>query len=108
MQVAVWASVVPLAAISVVAVRRERVRSARPIVRGLGMLALLCLTMVTVVLWPLFYVGADTYLGAVNPDYTASFQDNEFLWTHSVLDLTSPTNSYRPFESSNISASARF
>jgi len=63
------------------------------------------------VLWPLFYIGADTYLAAVNPDYIATFFDLHHLKSSSLSAETAPVqNSYSYFETlaGNLSKSARF
>ncbi len=72
---------------------------------------LLSLPMLVFVLWPLFYVGAETYLAAVNPDYIATFFDLHHLKTNSLNAQTIPhQNSYSYFETlaGNLSKSARF
>ncbi len=59
--------------------------------------ALLCL------LWPFFVVGADTYLGTVNPDFTFGLSDAYFV--HDRLSNTvgpvSAENSYAPFDNAS-------
>src|SRR5688572_23053354 len=47
----------------------------RAMVKGMWPTLPLCLGGVCLALWPLFVVGAETYLGAVNPDYTATLFD---------------------------------
>ena len=49
--------------------------SARTLSRVIGLSA----TAIVFTLWPLFYVGAETYLGAVNPDFKATLDDLHFL-----------------------------
>ncbi len=82
----------------------------RDLIRQFAQGFVLSSTMLVVTLWPLFYVGV-THLGAVNPDYFASFRDNHFLQNASVLERGSLTlDSYSPFFSSigNLQVSARF
>jgi hypothetical protein len=67
--------------------------------------------MLVCVLWPLFYVGAETYLAAVNPDYIATFFDLHHLKGSSLsAETVSHQNSYSYFETlaGNLSKSARF
>jgi len=67
--------------------------------------------MLICVLWPLFYVGAETYLAAVNPDYIATFFDLHHLKGSSLsAETASHQNSYSYFETlaGNLSKSARF
>jgi len=72
----------------------------------------LILPMALVTLLPLFYFGAQTYLGAVNPDYFAGLVDNYYLAQgHSVvsfLPVTRDTYFPIPYLAGHISASARF
>jgi hypothetical protein len=100
-----------MAAVSVGAWFCARPRDSWSALRGgLWKVLLLSAPMVIVVLWPLFYIGAETYLGAVNPDYFASFRDNYLLRTASVFDFSRPPdNTYAPFTSAgSITPSARF
>ena len=72
---------------------------------------LLPLPLLLVMLWPLFYVGAETYLAAVNPDYIATFFDLHHLKEHSLnADAAPHENSYSYFATlaGNLSKSARF
>jgi hypothetical protein len=49
-------------------------------------------------LWPLFYVGAQTYLGSVNPDYMATLRDLDYLEEHSLTEVKREhTNTYSHF-----------
>lgn len=76
-----------------------------------GQLLWLTATVFLVLLWPLFYYGADTYLGAVNPDYFAGLVDNSYLLhSKSVFEFEKGTNNSYPidFISGSISASGRF
>lgn len=72
----------------------------------------LMLPMALLVLAPLFYFGAKTYLGAVNPDFFAGLADVYYLMEgHSVTTFTSLIgDSFYPLPSTagSVSASARF
>jgi hypothetical protein len=85
--------------------RRDRPLSAALRVFGLSASAMLF------TLWPLFYVGADTFLGAVNPDFTANLFDLHFLEAH-ALDAEpirqSHTDAYFEDVTGTLGKSARF
>lgn len=49
-------------------------------------IVIVTLPIVVFILWPLFYIGTETFLGAVNPDYFAGLFDNIFLLNHSTLE----------------------
>lgn len=74
--------------------------------------AWLILPMVGIILFPLFYFGAKSYLGAVNPDYFAGLVDNYYLLKgHSVANFTAlSTNTYSPMDiiAGTVNPSARF
>jgi hypothetical protein len=57
----------------------------------------LALPLALCILWPMFYAGADTYLGSVNTDFTYSLFDNYYLETHSVTSFnrTARKDTYR-------------
>ena len=65
-----------------------------------------------VTLLPVFIYGAETYLGAVNPDYFAGVMDNYFLQKGFAVTSFSPTvgDTFYPIDhvSGHLSASARF
>jgi hypothetical protein len=106
-----WPGFIALLTISALAHRRcVPAHSPKDILRGFGEIGLLSLPMLVVVLWPVFYVGADTYLGAVNPDYFASFTDNYYLWSHAADSVGGDPDSFSPFYSGagSIRPSARF
>ena len=78
---------------------------------GLGHLLGLTAPMLVLLFWPLFANGADTYLGAVNPDYFAGLVDNYFLLGgHSVADFTKGHDTFHPLDymAGSISSSGRF
>ena len=106
-----WIAFVCLSALSLAALfyapARERWGD---VVRGAGSVFLLSATMLVVILWPLFYVGAETYLGAVNPDYFSSLQDNGYLKNHSTVDRTREYDTYVPvsYGAGALLPSARF
>jgi len=66
--------------------------------------------IIIVILWPLFYIGSETFLGAVNPDYFAGLFDNEFLLTHSSLQQSLESYEYSYVNSmiGHMPPSARF
>ena len=80
----------------------------RDLVRSLGLM----LPMALLTLFPLFYFGADTYVGAVNPDFFAGVVDNYYLLEgHSVTTFAGTlADSFYPVEraAGHITASARF
>lgn len=84
----------------------------RALARDLRLALVLVLPMAVVTLWPLFHFGADTYVGAVNPDYFAGLMDNYYLLKgHSVTTFAaSMSDSFYPIEYSagHLSPSARF
>ncbi|OQW88995.1 MAG: hypothetical protein BWK78_07915, partial [Thiotrichaceae bacterium IS1] len=76
----------------------------RDVFRGLREVFLLSLPICIFILWPLFYVGAETFQASVNPDWFASLQTNHYLKNNSLnwfgnLD----TDHYRPFFSGAMS-----
>lgn len=82
-----------------------------PMVRGSLPTLTVSLLATGCALWPLFYVGAATFLGAVNPDYTATFFDIHFLRKSPlVASVPYSVESYSYFESvaGRIATSARF
>ena len=77
----------------------------------LAQIFMLCGPLILVLLWPFFTYGADTFLGAVNPDYFAGLIDHYFLLKgRSVSDFTRGTDTYFPIDylAGSISPSARF
>ena len=83
------------------------------VLSGIGKALLLSLPISIFTLFPLFIIGADTYLGSVNPDWFFALRDNYFLVNESenALSTTGETiSSYTPFtfNAGNISLSARF
>ena len=106
-----WVSLVALLAITLLAAWTYRGQDSRSdLVRNLRTILLLCAPVTVVVLWPLFYVGSDTYLGAVNPDYFATFKDNVYLLDHSIVDRSYTFDDSSPFfsEAGTLPPSARF
>ncbi|HUQ26983.1 MAG TPA: hypothetical protein VM051_00230 [Usitatibacter sp.] len=90
--------------------RRGRLRGARVRARVLQM-AILIIPLEAALLWPFFVNGADTYLGAVNPDYFAGLVDDYFLQKgHSVADFTKGRDTFHPLDylAGSISSSGRF
>lgn len=86
-------------------------RPPRPTARGVASAVGLSLVAMVCVLWPLFYIGAATYAGAVNPDYTATLYDIHFLDDHAVMDgISKHTDSYGYFKdlAGGVGQSARF
>ncbi|MBI2756927.1 MAG: hypothetical protein HYX52_09490 [Chloroflexi bacterium] len=111
MSVSIWLGLALLLVVGMLSYWRVRPRDSwRDVASGLGLAALLSGTAAIVILWPLFYVGADTYLGAVNPDYFASFRDNYYLGDNPITATGAEANSYAPFvsQAGNIRLSARF
>lgn len=83
----------------------------RNVIKGVLQIGVLCSTVILVLLWPLFYSGIDTYLGAVNPDYFAGMVDNIFLLDNrSVFDFARGADTYSPidYHAGSISSSGRF
>ncbi len=84
----------------------------RSVARDARRSVLLVAPMALVTLLPFFFYGADTYLGAVNPDYFAGVVDNYFLMNgHSVATFSgNRSTSFYPIEyiAGHLSASARF
>jgi hypothetical protein len=81
------------------------------LVRKAVQLFILSVTVLAVLLWPFFFHGADTYLGAVNPDYFAGLVDNRYLLQgKSVFEFTRGNDTFFPIEyiSGSISSSGRF
>jgi hypothetical protein len=89
---------------------RRPANEARKAASGLRKSFLLSLTLMVIVLWPMFHVGADTFLGAVNPDYFASLIDNNFLRDNPITSRSSLYESYHPVMSieGRLPISARF
>jgi hypothetical protein len=89
-----------------------RRRPTAEMVRGLWPVLPLGLVATAVALWPLFVVGAETYLGAVNPDYMATLVDIHYLETHPLraqpLSKTMYSYSYVKNVMGGIGISARF
>jgi hypothetical protein len=80
-------------------------------VRKTGELFILSVTVLVALLWPFLFHGADTYLGAVNPDYFAGLVDNRYLLQgNSVSEFTRGSDTFYPVEyiSGSISSSGRF
>ncbi len=73
---------------------------------------LLCVPLVLFVFWPMFVLGADTYLGSVNTDYTYSLFDNHYLEKNPITSFNRGwrTDTYRYTDSNSGKAlfSARF
>ena len=100
-------------ATGVLAWRDRRSPAAAPrslAIRAREMLVLMAPLMVFM-LWPFFLDGADTYLGAVNPDYFAGLVDDYFLLKgHSIADFTKGRDTFQPLDymAGSISSSGRF
>jgi hypothetical protein len=77
-----------LAVLSGLAAWRRRIDTARSAAKRLLRALALGLPIILVILWPLFWVGADTFIGANNPDWFASFVDIHFLMENSVRTLS--------------------
>jgi hypothetical protein len=96
---ALWISLATLSAISVAAFFTMHPRESwKDLGKGAGAIGLLSATMVLFALWPFFYIGADTYLGAVNPDFTFAFKDQYYTKNHVATSSGSPVDTYAPFE----------
>lgn len=82
------------------------------LLRDMRLALVLMLPMALVTLLPLFFYGADTYLGAVNPDYFAGLVDNYFLLKgHSIStfgSISRDTSYPIDYIAGHLSASARF
>jgi hypothetical protein len=80
--------------------------------RDLWRSLILMLPMGLLTLFPFFYLGAETYVGAVNPDFFAGVVDNYYLLQgHSVTTFASTlADSFHPVEraAGHITASGRF
>jgi hypothetical protein len=78
--------------------------------RTVGLACVLTVPTLLVTLWPLFYIGADTYLGNINPDYFASLRDLHFFLDSSVADRGTGADTYHSFwsDAGKSSPSARF
>ncbi|PYQ45080.1 MAG: hypothetical protein DMF77_05350 [Acidobacteria bacterium] len=87
-------------------------RPTMAMVRGLWPTLPVSLAATAIGLWPLFAVGATTFLGAVNPDYTATLVDLHYLETHPVQaappSRTQYTYSYFHNVMGGIGVAARF
>lgn len=92
--------------------RREWRVEPRAIAADLWLTLTLILPMALVTLLSFFRFGAQTYLGAVNPDYFAGVVDNYFLAQgNSVASFTSATTDTHypiPYIAGHLSVSARF
>jgi hypothetical protein len=111
---ATLAVVAVLVAASVVLWWRDRVSPSAGFgsirARGIEMLVLMA-PLAIVMLWPYFLDGADTYLGAVNPDYFAGLVDDYFLLKgHSIAEFTKGRDTFQPLDymAGSISSSGRF
>lgn len=105
------AVIISLALTGVLAVLAFFRKPRQPLLGGIRKALPLSLCIVVFVLWPLFYIGSDTFLGAVNPDYTATFLDLHYLKDYSLVEEKARQfNSYSYFFSvaGTVSKSARF
>jgi len=105
------AVIISLMVASVLAVLGFFRKPRQPIFKGIRRALPLSLCVMIFLLWPLFYVGSDTFLGAVNPDYTATFLDLHYLKDYSLTEeKVRENNSYSYFSSvaGTVSKSARF
>jgi hypothetical protein len=74
-------------------------------------MAVLMAPLLVFLLWPFFLNGADTYLGAVNPDYFAGLVDDYYLLKgHSVTEFSKGKDTFFPLDylAGSISSSGRF
>src|SRR5438105_10563849 len=95
-----WPALIVLLLLSVLTYWfRQPRHTLREIFVGVGCIGILSSTILLVILWPMFYIGADTHLGAVNPDYFASFLDNYYLMNHATASLSYQPDSSSPFKS---------
>ena len=73
---------------------------------------LLCIPLILLVFWPMFFLGAGTYLGSVNTDYTYSLFDNHYLQNNPITSFNRGwrTDTYRYTDTNSGKAlfSARF
>jgi len=105
------AVIISLALTGVLAVLAFFRKPRQPVFTGIRDALPLSLCITVFVLWPLFYVGSDTFLGAVNPDYAATFLDLHYLKDYSLTEEKfRQSNSYSYFSSvaGTVSKSARF
>lgn len=107
-----WGTAAVLASLGLMTQLRPKWRLS-PAIFGaqLKQCAILSLPMAIMILFPLFYLGARTYLGAVNPDFFAGVVDNYYLLSgHSVADFKAVKNTYFPIDymAGTVSVSARF
>ena len=103
-----------LAFATVVLVARDR-RAGRARLAGARVrvveVAVLVAPIAIVLLWPFFLNGADTYLGAVNPDYFAGLVDDYFLLKgNSVAQFSKGKDTFFALDylAGSISSSGRF
>jgi hypothetical protein len=71
----------------VVFLGRDRSAELTAMAQGLRKVTLLTAPMLLVMFWPLFLVGPETFLAAVNPDTMAGFFDILFLEQHPTTEL---------------------
>ncbi len=110
---ACWSAMIALLVLSAALQARARWRVDFALARTQTVQALVLVApMALLTLLPLLYFGADTYLGAVNPDYFAGLMDNYFLGKgHAVTGFAAESkDSYYPIDhvAGHLSASARF
>jgi hypothetical protein len=108
---ALWISLATLLALTLTAFFARHPRESwKDLGKGAAGVLLLSASTVVFVLWPFFYIGADTYLGAVNPDFTFGFKDAYYTKNHVSTSAESPVDTHAPFEfqASRISVQARY
>jgi hypothetical protein len=107
----VWIGFATLSAITIAALVTPRSRESwKSFRRGVSTSLLLSASTICFVLWPFFYVGADTYLGAVNPDFTFAFKDAYYTKSHISTVSDAPPDTYAPFvyQASRFPAQGRY
>src|SRR5688572_6044314 len=84
----------------------------RAVGRDAALAAVLALPMAVTTLFPLLYIGAETYLGTVNPDFFAGLIDSHYLLEGRSMATFGPVtrDTFHPVDSiaGGITASARF
>jgi hypothetical protein len=90
-------------------VSRSRFVGLRPAIKDA---LLLMSTTLVVLLWPLFYIGAATYVASVNPDFFLGLLDNHWLLQHPTTSINFKVDYSSPYifeaMSGSISESARY
>jgi hypothetical protein len=97
----VWIATITLLGVTVaVVLRRRPVEDRQAQWKSLYKSIAVSIPIVVIVLWPMFLVGADTYLGTVNPDFLFALKDSHFVKTRysTAVGPDRDLDSYRQFE----------